>query len=105
MNIGEVKLDFVCALRVVMAFYMICLCICIKAMVTNVTSLLKTVKSVEDEAAKGPRAIEQTIHSIKQELRVTCSLVIKPFIFVARCVWLYFQSLLLKYSVSAISGR
>ncbi|XP_076808289.1 talin-2-like isoform X3 [Clavelina lepadiformis] len=40
-----------------------------KAMVTNVTSLLKTVKSVEDEAAKGPRAIEQTIHSIKQELR------------------------------------
>ncbi|XP_018673450.2 talin-2 isoform X2 [Ciona intestinalis] len=40
-----------------------------KAMVTNVTSLLKTVKSVEDEAAKGPRAIEQTINSIKQELK------------------------------------
>uniref|UniRef100_H2ZQQ3 I/LWEQ domain-containing protein n=1 Tax=Ciona savignyi TaxID=51511 RepID=H2ZQQ3_CIOSA len=41
-----------------------------KAMVTNVTSLLKTVKSVEDEAAKGPRAIEQTINSIKQELKM-----------------------------------
>ena len=40
-------------------------------MVTNVTSLLKTVKSVEDEAAKGPRALEQTIGSIKQEIRVS----------------------------------
>ena len=40
-------------------------------MVTNVTSLLKTVKSVEDEAAKGPRALEQTISSIKQEMRVS----------------------------------
>jgi len=40
-------------------------------MVTNVTSLLKTVKSVEDEAAKGPRALEQTINSIKQEIRVS----------------------------------
>ena len=39
-------------------------------MVTNVTSLLKTVKSVEDEAVKGPRAIEQTISSIKQEMKV-----------------------------------
>lgn len=37
---------------------------------TNVTSLLKTVKAVEDEAAKGPRALEQTIHAINTEARV-----------------------------------
>lgn len=41
-----------------------------QAMVTNVTSLLKTVKAVEDEAAKGPRALEQTIHAINTEARV-----------------------------------
>ena len=40
-------------------------------MVTNVTSLLKTVKAVEDEAAKGPRALEQTIHAINTEARVS----------------------------------
>ncbi|XP_039255853.1 talin-2-like isoform X8 [Styela clava] len=44
-----------------------------KAMVTNVTSLLKTVKAVEDEAAKGPRALEQTIHAIKTESRTLMS--------------------------------
>lgn len=37
---------------------------------SNVTSLLKTVKSVEDEAAKGQRALEQTINSVKQEIKV-----------------------------------
>lgn len=39
-------------------------------MVTNVTSLLKTVKAVEDEATKGTRALEATIEHIKQELAV-----------------------------------
>lgn len=39
-------------------------------MVTNVTSLLKTVKAVEDEATKGTRALEATIEHIKQELTV-----------------------------------
>uniref|UniRef100_A0A665VQC4 Talin 1 n=1 Tax=Echeneis naucrates TaxID=173247 RepID=A0A665VQC4_ECHNA len=39
-----------------------------KVMVTNVTSLLKTVKAVEDEATKGTRALEATIEHIKQEL-------------------------------------
>uniref|UniRef100_A0A7N8XU39 Talin 1 n=1 Tax=Mastacembelus armatus TaxID=205130 RepID=A0A7N8XU39_9TELE len=39
-----------------------------KMMVTNVTSLLKTVKAVEDEATKGTRALEATIEHIKQEL-------------------------------------
>uniref|UniRef100_A0AAQ4R077 Talin 1 n=1 Tax=Gasterosteus aculeatus aculeatus TaxID=481459 RepID=A0AAQ4R077_GASAC len=41
-----------------------------KVMVTNVTSLLKTVKAVEDEATKGTRALEATIEHIKQELAV-----------------------------------
>uniref|UniRef100_A0A8C1H3E1 Talin 2a n=1 Tax=Cyprinus carpio carpio TaxID=630221 RepID=A0A8C1H3E1_CYPCA len=39
-----------------------------KVMVTNVTSLLKTVKAVEDEASRGTRALEATIECIKQEL-------------------------------------
>ncbi|KAF7239983.1 Talin-1 [Varanus komodoensis] len=39
-----------------------------KVMVTNVTSLLKTVKAVEDEATKGTRALEATIEHIRQEL-------------------------------------
>lgn len=39
-------------------------------MVTNVTSLLKTVKAVEDEATRGTRALEATIECIKQEMAV-----------------------------------
>uniref|UniRef100_A0AAX7V1H8 Talin 2a n=1 Tax=Astatotilapia calliptera TaxID=8154 RepID=A0AAX7V1H8_ASTCA len=41
-----------------------------KVMVTNVTSLLKTVKAVEDEATRGTRALEATIECIKQEMSV-----------------------------------
>ncbi|OWK01031.1 hypothetical protein Celaphus_00018421 [Cervus elaphus hippelaphus] len=44
-----------------------------KVMVTNVTSLLKTVKAVEDEATKGTRALEATTEHIRQELAVFCS--------------------------------
>merc|ERR1719431_1361943 len=40
-----------------------------KIMVTNVTSLLKTVKSVEDEHTRGTRALESTIEAIAQEIR------------------------------------
>ncbi|XP_035214287.1 talin-1-like, partial [Stegodyphus dumicola] len=40
-----------------------------KVMVTNVTSLLKTVKSVEDEHSRGTRALESTIEAIGQEIR------------------------------------
>ena len=40
-------------------------------MVTNVTSLLKTVKTVEDEAARGTRALEAAIEAIGQEVRVS----------------------------------
>lgn len=42
----------------------------LQVMVTNVTSLLKTVKAVEDEATRGTRALEATIEYIKQELTV-----------------------------------
>jgi len=38
--------------------------------VTNVTSLLKTVKTVEDEAARGTQALESSIEAIGQEMRV-----------------------------------
>ena len=40
-------------------------------MVTNVTSLLKTVKTVEDEAARGTRALESAIEAIGQEVKVS----------------------------------
>lgn len=42
----------------------------IQIMVTNVTSLLKTVKAVEDEHTRGTRALEATIEAIAQEIRV-----------------------------------
>lgn len=45
-----------------------------QVMVTNVTSLLKTVKAVEDEATRGTRALEATIEYIKQELTVRSQL-------------------------------
>lgn len=41
-----------------------------KTMVMNVTSLLKTVKSVEDEATRGPRAAEATVDAISQEIKI-----------------------------------
>ncbi|XP_066142630.1 talin-1 isoform X3 [Euwallacea fornicatus] len=40
-----------------------------KIMVTNVTSLLKTVKAVEDEHTRGTRALESTVEAIGQEMR------------------------------------
>ncbi|NXM91090.1 TLN1 protein, partial [Oenanthe oenanthe] len=48
-----------------------------KVMVTNVTSLLKTVKAVEDEATKGTRALEATIEHIRQELAVSTAAVLR----------------------------
>ncbi|XP_062512011.1 talin-like [Corticium candelabrum] len=41
---------------------------CAKVMVANVSSLLKTVKSVEDEAARGARALESSIDAINVQL-------------------------------------
>lgn len=48
-----------------------------QVMVTNVTSLLKTVKAVEDEATKGTRALEATIEHIRQELAVSTAAVLR----------------------------
>jgi hypothetical protein len=39
-------------------------------MVTNVTSLLKTVKTVEDESLRGTQALESSIEVISQEAKV-----------------------------------
>ena len=45
-----------------------------QTMVANVSSLLKTVKSVEDKALRGTRALESTIDAVKQAVLVsTCS--------------------------------
>ncbi|XP_012529648.1 talin-1 isoform X1 [Monomorium pharaonis] len=44
-----------------------------KVMVTNVTSLIKTVKAVEDEHTRGTRALESTIEAIAQEIRALSS--------------------------------
>lgn len=49
----------------------------LQVMVTNVTSLLKTVKAVEDEATRGTRALEATIEYIKQELTVQTKIAIR----------------------------
>ena len=38
--------------------------------VTNVTSLLKTVKTVEDEHARGTRALEAAIEAITHEIKL-----------------------------------
>ncbi|XP_063702056.1 talin-2 isoform X1 [Culicoides brevitarsis] len=40
-----------------------------KIMVMNVTSLLKTVKAVEDEHTRGTRAMEATVEAISQEIK------------------------------------
>ncbi|XP_055913869.1 talin-2 [Eupeodes corollae] len=40
-----------------------------KVMVLNVSSLLKTVKAVEDEHTRGTRAMEATVEAISQEIR------------------------------------
>jgi talin len=46
-----------------------------KNMVTNVQSLLKTVKTVEDEAARGTRALESAIEAIYQEIKLYSSFI------------------------------
>lgn len=43
----------------------------IQTMVSNVTSLLKTVRSVENEQLQGTRALEAAIDAINLELKVS----------------------------------
>lgn len=47
-----------------------CLLCILQGMVTKVSALLKTVKSVEDEAGRGVRLLESTIDRIDAELKV-----------------------------------
>ena len=53
-------------------------CICCAAhpqdMVSSVSSLLKIVRNVEDEAGRGVKTLENAIEAIKEELRVSCTL-------------------------------
>lgn len=44
-----------------------------RIMVSNLTSLLKTVKVVEDEHLRGTRALESTIEAVAQEIRALSS--------------------------------
>lgn len=70
-----------------------------QVMVTNVTSLLKTVKAVEDEATRGTRALEATIECIKQELTVRA-----PHRAWTSSVTSSFGSQLMRHSLSAKAG-
>lgn len=47
-------------------------------MVLNVSSLLKTVKAVEDEHTRGTRAMEATVEAISQEMRVSSFMNVFP---------------------------
>lgn len=51
-------------------------------MVLNVSSLLKTVKAVEDEHTRGTRAMEATVDAITQEVRVSLLVGRKSLIFI-----------------------
>lgn len=49
----------------------------IQVMVLNVSSLLKTVKAVEDEHTRGTRAMEATVEAISQEIKVCWNAILK----------------------------
>lgn len=44
-----------------------------KVMIASVSSLIKTVKLSDDEAARGGRGLETAIEAINQELQVQCA--------------------------------
>ena len=50
-----------------------------QAMVTNVSSLLKTVKSVEDKTLRGTRALESTTDAVKQAVLVSVFCYVTPY--------------------------
>ena len=61
-----------------------CLCgecswLLFQAMVTNVSSLLKTVKSVEDKTLRGTRALESTTDAVKQAVLVSVYCYATPY--------------------------
>lgn len=58
-------------------------------MVLNVSSLLKTVKAVEDEHTRGTRAMESTVEAIAQEIRVSFIFKWKSYFL----IFIYFYSI------------
>lgn len=59
-----------------------------QVMVLNVSSLLKTVKAVEDEHTRGTRAMEATVEAISQEIKVCTSSILKKIYLSSQCRFL-----------------
>lgn len=59
-----------CDVPLLVPALLVCLWLCVQVMVAKVSSLLKTVKNVEDEAGRGVRSLENTIDSIDADLEV-----------------------------------
>ena len=53
-----------------------CLVVHPQSMVSSVSSLLKIVKNVEDEAGRGVKTLENAIDAVKEELKVSCTWVL-----------------------------
>lgn len=51
-------------------------CTVLQDMVASVSSLLKIVRNVEDEAGRGVKTLENAIDAIKEELKVSLSLLV-----------------------------
>jgi len=47
--------------------------LCLQTMVSNVSALLMTVKTVEDKTMRGTRALESSNEAVKQAILVSCS--------------------------------
>lgn len=79
-------------------------------MVTNVTSLLKTVKAVEDKHTRGTRALESTIEAISQEINVSI-LVIRykmyyiRHIFAILAIFNFFNFILQSLQIDGAKGK
>lgn len=76
-------------------------------MVTNVTSLLKTVKAVEDKHTRGTRALESTIEAISQEINVSI-LVIRYKMYYIRhilAIFNFFNFILQSLQIDGAKGK
>ncbi|XP_036337556.1 talin-2 [Rhagoletis pomonella] len=62
-DVSEKVAQVLAALQLILSFRLL------QVMVLNVSSLLKTVKAVEDEHTRGTRAMESTVEAISQEIR------------------------------------
>lgn len=76
LNVGRTRLGVQCALLAVHP----------QDMVSSVSSLLKIVRNVEDEAGRGVKTLENAIDTIKEELKVSCVCVLYLHLRVLRLV-------------------